>query len=337
MDMDDGDKDKLAGYQDRLNQLKSIKGTGTKDPGILASAKNVPAKTVAAPPKIQKEGEVVKAGSAQAEDDAVSSNQGAQATTQYPPEEGEEDSSGEEEPEAKEETAQNEALSEEDEPSQPDSEEENDEQVERTLDDLVTQKRQEKADLSAGIPRINTYSKISQPAPGVFAYRNKQGYHGLNGGSGINKVHLIILSLLGIVVIGATVYLLKSGYFFAQEEAPSPTPQATLAPTPTPQPTPVPVPDIDRSKFKIRVLNGTGKPGFAASTSAKLKGLGFQTEKAANATNSAFIQTVVRTKASAQGLEAQLIKDLAPDFSATTSGNLKETDAVDGEVILGQK
>jgi hypothetical protein len=104
--------------------------------------------------------------------------------------------------------------------------------------------------------------------------------------------------------------------------------------TPTPEPTPE---AVDRSKFKIRVLNGTTKTGLAASVSAKLKDLGYQTDKVGNATNSAFQTTLVRVKQSSTGLLDQLIRDVAPDFSAASSTELKDSDSADGEVILGTK
>lgn len=147
-------------------------------------------------------------------------------------------------------------------------------------------------------------------------------------------VHLIILVLVGLGVIGATVYLLKGGSL--SKPTPSPTPEASVAvASPTPSPSPVVV--IDRSKFSIRVLNGTAKSGLAASVSARLKALGYLTEKTGNATNSAFTQTVIRVKSAAIGLLEQLIKDLQPDFEATSSSSLQVSDSADAEVVIGAK
>ncbi len=153
--------------------------------------------------------------------------------------------------------------------------------------------------------------------------------------SGGSKIHVIILIIIGLVVIGATVYLLKNQFnmnFAPSKPTPAPTVLATATPSPTPEPTP------DRSAFKIDVLNGTPKAGLAGITAKKLKEqLGYQIGKTGNATNSAFARTQVLVKPGKDDLLKQLIQDLAPDFDASASGNLKEDAAVDGQVILGQK
>jgi hypothetical protein len=155
---------------------------------------------------------------------------------------------------------------------------------------------------------------------------------------GISPVHIILLILIGLAVIGATVYLLKNQFNvqlgFLQK--PTPTPEVTMDPVSTPMPTQEPV-AIDRSQYKIRVLNGTTTTGLAASVSAKLKDLGYQQEKTGNATNSAFAKTQVRVKPDNDNLSAQLIRDLSDKFSAELSIPLKPSDTADGEVILGQE
>lgn len=149
-----------------------------------------------------------------------------------------------------------------------------------------------------------------------------------------SKWHIIVLLIIGVVVIGGTVFLLKKQL----KQTPSTNSvEINQAPTPTPIPTPIPTPSFDRAKFKVRVLNGTPKTGLAASVSAKLKGLGYQPERVGNATNSAFARTILKVKASAPGLFEQLMKDLSPDFDASSAGSLKDSDAADGEVILGTK
>ena len=149
-----------------------------------------------------------------------------------------------------------------------------------------------------------------------------------------SKFHLLILVIIGIVVIGFTVYILKGGFGELSLTAkPSPSPSPVESPSPTPTPTPEP----NRSQYKLRVLNGSGKTGLAASVSAKLKDLGYQTEKTGNATNSAFTQTIVRVKPALESFIPQIVKDLAPDFDAAGNTSLKDTDAVDIEIILGAR
>lgn len=149
-----------------------------------------------------------------------------------------------------------------------------------------------------------------------------------------NKFHLLILIIIGIAVIGFTVYILKGGFGeinLTSQPSPSPSVQAT------PEATPTPTPEPDRAQYNIRVLNGSGKTGLAATVADKLKGLGYQVDKTGNATNSAFTQTIVRVKADEEAFLPQIVKDLAPDFDAAGNTSLKDEDTVDIEIILGAK
>lgn len=193
------------------------------------------------------------------------------------------------------------------------------------------------------IPMAGHLSPEHMPTSGIYSNRNfspadrPQEFHGAPSKKS-NKLHLLILGLIGLAVIGGTVFLLKGLEipnipFLSQAPTPTPTPE----PTPTPVPTPTPEPEIDRTQFKIRVLNGTPKTGFASEIRDKLKAKGYQIDRVGNATNSAFPQTVIRLKESAASLSAQLIKDLAPDLEAQEGGILKANDAADAEIILGAK
>lgn len=150
---------------------------------------------------------------------------------------------------------------------------------------------------------------------------------------GGKKIHLLVLAIIGLLVIGGSVYFLKNTF---KSGSPAPTPEPTSTPEPTPSPSPTPIP-LDRSKFKIRVLNGTSQSGLAGTISDQLKGLGYSIDRTGNATNSAFTNSVVRTKSASTGLGDQLVQDLGSDFNASASGTLKDSDPADGEVILGQK
>lgn len=150
---------------------------------------------------------------------------------------------------------------------------------------------------------------------------------------GASKVHLLILLIIGIAVIGATVYFLKTQ--FSGSSSPEPVKQVVTTPTPVPTPVPEPVPD--RSKFVIKVLNGTTKAGMAATVSAKLKELGYQTEKGVNAPTQNYQRTEIKAKEGQEALVKQLILDLSPDFDATASGTLKSSSTIDAEIILGLK
>lgn len=152
-----------------------------------------------------------------------------------------------------------------------------------------------------------------------------------------NKFAFIIILVIGLAVIGGAVYLLKNQLTGSSNNVTAPTPiptpfiEATIIPTPTPEPV------LDRSGFKVRVLNGTSKSGLAASISGKLTDLGYKSDRVGNATNSAFLKTIIRLKPSAASLSAQLIKDLNPDLSAQSEGELRSNDSADAEVIIGQE
>lgn len=176
------------------------------------------------------------------------------------------------------------------------------------------------------IPNLHT------PKPTLnFNYRERQINHYEKRS---NKRQIIILAVVGLTVVATTIFLLKSQTQNTDStEKPQP---STLVATPLPTPTPVPtLTPGERSKYKINILNGTTKAGMAASVSAKLKELGYQTSKVGNATNSAFTKTLVRVKPSLQELADQLILDLVPEFSAEAVADLKDSYNGDAEIILG--
>lgn len=208
-----------------------------------------------------------------------------------------------------------------------------DSSAERTLNDLA----EEEAEASEhDIPSLSSSSLSDQTSDKNTNYFQRNFTRGVSqtitpNRNRSSKIHLVILLLIGLAVIGGTVYLLKNQF---PSSAPLPTPTATPQVPPSPSPTPQ---VIDRSKFKIRVLNGTSTTGLAGSASAKLKELGYQTDNPRNATNSAFERTVVRIKGDVAGLLEQLIRDLAPEFEAVSEAALKDNDSANAEVILGKK
>jgi len=150
-----------------------------------------------------------------------------------------------------------------------------------------------------------------------------------------SKWHLLILILIGLSVIGGTVYLLKKQ--FKETSAPSPSPQAAIVES-SPIPSPSPIPTLDKSSVKVRILNGTGKSGLAGTVSTKLKELGYKIDKTGNATSSSVEQTSIKSKTSVATGSAVLVTDLAPEYSAQVSdSNLKDNDSADFEVTLGTK
>lgn len=183
---------------------------------------------------------------------------------------------------------------------------------------------------------MDEQSQTAQTAPVHEEFRRVDtnqtpDFSGLEKKDGASKPLLLLLGLIVLLAIGATGYLLKDKF---TKPEPTPTPTPVLETPVEEQPTPTPA--FDRSKFTLRILNGTKTSGLAASVSAKLKDLGYSVDKTGNATNSAFTKTALRIKkGSSAGLIEQLIKDLNPDYIAQESENLKDSDTVDAEIILG--
>ncbi len=205
-----------------------------------------------------------------------------------------------------------------------------------TLDDLTKPTYED----DTNIPRLRNQPQAQNPTfhtASSSVFNDPQDYQSRFVNSkpkSSPKWHLLILILIGLAVIGGTVYLLKNQFGDSGSSEASPSPSISVfVSSPSPSPTAEP---LDRSKFKVRVLNGTTKAGLAASVSGKLKDLGYQTDKTGNAPKQDYKSTEIKVKTSATGLGEQLIKDLSSDFTASVSGQLKDTDAADAEVILGQ-
>ena len=154
-----------------------------------------------------------------------------------------------------------------------------------------------------------------------------------------NKFHLLVLVIIGVAVIGFTVYILKGGFggINLGTTQPSPSPSATATPEPTPIPTPEP--EVNRGDFTIRVLNGTSTSGLAKTVSDKLKETGYKTANPGNASDNDVEQTEIRVKEGSESatLFERLKMDLAPDYDATEGEKLDEKSANDAEVIVGAK
>lgn len=198
-----------------------------------------------------------------------------------------------------------------------------------TLDDLVNQPAKGEDEN----PPDSSHMNHQKPHQSSFSYPSNSSVFSetVNRRTKNSLLPLFVLFLIGVGIVSGTVFLLKNRSVKWQT---TPTPASTTKPSSTPESTPL---ALNRSKYKVRVLNGTTTTGLAASVSAKLKDLGYQTDKFANATVSSFAQTVVRVKSSNSDLAKQLIQDLSYQFNATTSSQLIDSDTVDSEIILGIK
>ncbi len=145
------------------------------------------------------------------------------------------------------------------------------------------------------------------------------------------KIPILLGIAIIILILGASFYSFKARE--GTKEQLSPSPGVFVE---EPSSTPSPTPGFDRANYTLRVLNGTKREGLAASTSAKLKELGYKIERTGNATNSAFLKTIVRAKSDLEELLENLLGDLSTlDFEGEEGPELKENDTSDGEIILG--
>lgn len=184
---------------------------------------------------------------------------------------------------------------------------------------------------------VNHFSDEESFIPSNTRGRSSFDYNLSDGGKN-RKWQYLIIGLVALIVIAAIVFLLKNQYIpFVGSPSNIVISSPSPSPSPTPSPTPTPTPEPDRSQFKLRVLNGTTTSGLAASLADKLKGLGYQVDKTGNNSNQSVAQTQIRVKPGNASLSAELIKDLTGTYDATIGADLKPTDTVDGEVVIGAK
>ncbi|MEK7617386.1 MAG: LytR C-terminal domain-containing protein [Patescibacteria group bacterium] len=203
--------------------------------------------------------------------------------------------------------------------------------------DLKEQSKKEKADAVGTNDSKDSGEELepeSEEQPKKYFHPSPSSdlYAGSHSRSGKKMPFLLGIAII-ILILGGLFYFLKARPKASVEPSPS---SATIAEESTPQPSPTP--EFDRSKYTLRVLNGTSTQGLAASTSAKLKDLGYNIERTVNATNSAFLKTIIRVKPNLEELLENLLKDLAGiDIEGEEGPELKDSDTSGGEVILGSQ
>jgi hypothetical protein len=182
-------------------------------------------------------------------------------------------------------------------------------------------------------------------------------------GSGKGKiiVPIIVLLLLGGLAFGGYTFFKSS-----QQEIPAPTPIPTEVPTPTIEATPTqeaspsptkkvaapsptkkltPTPTKTASSsattsaknLTVRILNGSGIAGRAASLSDYLKGLGYEIGGTGNADTDTLEKTTVYVKASKSNSLAALKADVAAKYEiGTASATLAASETADAVVTIGK-
>jgi len=151
--------------------------------------------------------------------------------------------------------------------------------------------------------------------------------------------------LIFLIIIGAVVFAFFRG--IGPFESISPFAKKTASPTPSASPVAVSSPitepspsteNLDRKDVSIRVVNGSGVSGKAASVRDFLEELGWKVASIGNADGDDYKTTEVRFKADSKKFESLIIEDLSSDYDASAStDNLDASDSADIEVIVGTK
>lgn len=185
---------------------------------------------------------------------------------------------------------------------------------------------------------------ISQVAPEGMVTPPRRG-----GKRFLIPVVIVVLLLAGLFAGGK--------YINSRNEAiPQPSPMPTLEVTPTSIPTLTPAPTTKATPTKkptptkeasssatsskgliVRVLNGSGISGRAASLADYLKGLGYEIGGTGNADSSDYDKSTITIKSGKSDLLSALKTDVATKYEVgTTSATLSSTETYDALVIIGK-
>ncbi|MEK7581629.1 MAG: LytR C-terminal domain-containing protein [Patescibacteria group bacterium] len=150
--------------------------------------------------------------------------------------------------------------------------------------------------------------------------------------------------LIFLIIIGAIAFAFFRGIGpfasispFTKQVSPTPTSSPFVESSPLTESSPQ-ASAVDKSVVKVRVLNGSGTTGKAASVKDFLEGLGWKVVTIGNADSSDFATTEVRFRTTTKDYETAIVDDLSDKYSAkASSDNLESTDSADIEVIVGAK
>lgn len=144
----------------------------------------------------------------------------------------------------------------------------------------------------------------------------------------------IVLLCLGAGVVLVFSALKSSGLFSftvpSVVESSKPTPTSQVSPTPSVAITKT------RSDIKIRLLNGSGTPGYASLAKAYLESLGYKNVDTGNADSYEYDTTNISVRPGFPELTTLLTEDLKTKYKLSDSvGTLPTTGTYDVEVVLG--
>jgi hypothetical protein len=113
------------------------------------------------------------------------------------------------------------------------------------------------------------------------------------------------------------------------------TPQEeTLPPMEEPMPT-EPVLEVDYSQYQVKVLNGSGVTGAAATIKDLIDGVGFDQIEVGNAAVSDQQETLVQLKSNVSEAVFEKVKELLSDYQVNLGEPLVDTAAFDVQITVG--
>ncbi len=151
--------------------------------------------------------------------------------------------------------------------------------------------------------------------------------------------------LIFLIIIGALVFAFFRGIGpfaaispFAVKTSPVPSPSPFVESSPVTESTSSSTPTLDKSSVKVKVLNGSGVTGKAATVKTLLESAGWTVGSIGNADNSDYKTTEVKVKDSAKSFLDAIVRDLSDKYSAGPSSNsLEASDSADIVVVVGAK
>lgn len=153
-----------------------------------------------------------------------------------------------------------------------------------------------------------------------------------------NFIVLFLVFMVGTFIGAGLIFVYltkfsKTKSFVANKQSQSA--EVNISPIPTQEVIETPV---DLEKYSIEVLNGSGTSGLAGKLKTNLETEGFNVLSSGNATNSSFIETIIRSKANVDKSFIEKLKSvLAKSFVVTETPDLTDTEKADVIVIIGSK
>lgn len=144
------------------------------------------------------------------------------------------------------------------------------------------------------------------------------------------------IMLLGLLMGGIVAYYSGLNKFKSSEEAAAnnSTPQPSI--TVESSPSASPAAKIDLTKYKIKILNGSGIKGEAGKVQALLEKAGFTIESTGNASKYDYTKTIIQAK---EGVDnaflAQLEKNLSQTYKLDKSTVLKDSETSSIIIVVG--